>query len=244
MARKIDNPRRGRSPGPSILAVILAVCAWAGPPAGEIVRFKTADGWTIAALYHPPRKGKPVAVLVHGVAAGKDEWHKLSEALRGLGYGTLAIDLRGHGQSVKDGQRLTYPDFDRVGEWPRCVEDISAAIGFLKTKGIPANRVGLIGGSIGANLVSKAAAQEKRVRWAILLSPGRNYRGVGVDDLPGRKAVAAASPGDAYAHQTAVDLALRPGGPVFLEAKKGHGAQMIDDPEFLAKLLEWFRKNG
>jgi pimeloyl-ACP methyl ester carboxylesterase len=205
-------------------------------PAPQAVRFKTADGWSIAALYAPPQKGKPVAVLVHGVAAGKGEWWKLSQALEKEGFGTLALDLRGHGESVNKG---TFQDFDRKEEWPRAAADIEAALAFLKKKGFAPARVGLAGGSIGANLVS----QFRQARWLILLSPGENYRGVGVGELSGKKAVVAASPGDAYAFQTASSLALRPNGPVFLQAAKGHGAQLLDDPEFLAKLVDWIKKN-
>jgi hypothetical protein len=77
----------------------------------------------------------------------------------------------------------------------------------------------------------------------VLLSPGGDYRGVGVADLTGRKAAVCASPQDAYAFQTAMMLALQSRGPVFLQAKAGHGAQLLDDPEFLAKLLDWISKN-
>lgn len=225
-----------------ILLVRLAAAAFAAPVSPQPVHFKTNDGWTIAALYQPPKKGKPVAVLVHGVAAGKSEWHKLSAALDELGFGTLACDLRGHGESVKGASAITFRSFDQTGEWPKAEEDILAALRWLKGKGIPASRVGLIGGSIGANLVSQAASKEK-VRWEILLSPGQEYRGVALAELAGRKALVAASPGDAYAHQTSVSLAMQPDGPVFLEARRGHGAQLIDDPGFLAKLLDWIKKN-
>ncbi len=228
----------------NLLASLFLASAFALSPAQPWgMNFKTKDGWEIAALYHSSLKSKPMVILVHGVAAGKGEWQKLCAALWKMGYGTLAIDLRGHGESVMKGKtKSTFQDFDRTGEWPRAEEDIHAAIRFLEGRGVAPSRIGLVGGSIGANLVSQAAAKEK-IRWVILLSPGENYRGVGIADLSGRKAVVAASPGDAYAHQTSVSLAMQPNGPVFLEAKQGHGAQLIDDPEFLAKLLDWIKKN-
>jgi len=228
-----------------ILFSILAASAWAAPTQPASVHFKTTDGWTISALYQAPRKGKPVAVLVHGVAAGNGEWNKLTAQLWTLGFGTLAIDLRGHGDST-DGPKgkRDFRDFDATAEWPKAKEDILAALRYLKKNGFPASRVGLIGGSIGANLASQAFSDDKDLRWLVLLSPGQDYRGVGIADLTGRKAVVAASPGDAYAQQTAVSLTMAPGGPVFLQAKAGHGAQLIDDPEFVAKLLAWLAKNS
>lgn len=227
-----------------VLAILAAsLCAAQTQPVP--VHFKTVDGWTIAAVYQAPKKGKPVAVLVHGVAAGKGEWNKLSGELWKLGLGTLAIDLRGHGDSTEGPQgKQDFKNFDATGEWPKAKEDILAALSYLKKKGIPASRAGLIGGSIGANLISQAASDTKDLRWLVLLSPGQDYRGVGIADLSGRKALVAASPGDAYAQQTAVSLTMAPGGPVFLQAKAGHGAQLIDDPEFVAKLLAWLAKNS
>src|SRR5207253_20840 len=107
-------------------------------------------------------------------------WQKLCEALWQMGYGTLAIDLRGHGQSVMKGKtKTTFESFDRTGEWPRAEEDIRAAVKEVRRHG--EKSIGLIGGSIGANLVSQAAAKEK-VRWVVLLSPGEDYRGVSLAD--------------------------------------------------------------
>ena len=226
-----------------LLCSALACAALAAPPTPPLnVSFRTKDGWTISALYHKPGKGKPVAVLVHGAAAGKLEWNKLCAELWKLGFGTLALDLRGHGDSTAGPKgKRDFKDFDATGEWPDAVEDIASAVGFLKKRGVKS--IGLIGGSIGANLVSQSRAADPSVRWLVLLSPGEDYRGVGVGDLSGRKAVAAASPGDAYAMQKAMALGTTAGGPVFLQGQGArHGAQLIDDPEFLVKLLGWLRK--
>ena len=228
-----------------LLNGVLAASLWALSPAQPLgATLKTADGWTIAALYRSPQKDKPVAVLIHGVAAGKREWDKLCGELWKRGFGTLAIDLRGHGDSTEGPKgKQDFKSFDETGEWPKAEADILAAVRFLRKKGIPASRVGLIGGSIGANLASHAAAKEESVRWLALLSPGNNYRGVSVADLSGRRVVVAASPDDDYAMQTAMRLALAPGGPVFIQAKSGHGAQLLNDGEFLGKLLDWLAKN-
>ena len=129
--------------------------------------FRTPDGWTIVALYQAPRKGKPVAVMVHGVGAGKGEWDDFSRELWGLGFGTLAIDLRGHGESTRGPQGSEgYASFDAAGEWPRAQADIESAVGFLNARGISSPRIGIVGGSIGANLASRAA-QKLRLPWAV-----------------------------------------------------------------------------
>ena len=226
-----------------LLALLLCPAASAAkepPGRKKAVRFGTADGWTIAGLYRPPRSGRPVALLAHGVASSKGEWDSFEPRLWRLGIGTLAIDLRGHGEStLGPAGRTDFSAFDASGEWPLARKDLEAALSFLKERGIAAGRVGLIGASIGANLVSRVAAERPETPWVVLLSPGADYRGVGLEVLAGRKVFVGACPSDGYAFATSRKLASLPEGPFFLPARTGHGVQMFDDPEFLKGLLEW-----
>lgn len=217
---------------------LLAVAASAAQSAQPVL-FKTADGWTIAGSYHPPRPGKAVAVLIHGVGSSRNEWERAAPRLWALGLGTLAIDLRGHEESAAGPSgKAHFQEFDATGEWPRAAGDITAALDFLKRRKIPASRVGLVGASIGANLASQAAGSIKAIPWIILLSPGGNYRGVALAPLAGRKVLAAASRADAYAYQTCLELSAQ-GGAAVIEARQGHGVQMFDDPDFFKKFLAW-----
>jgi alpha-beta hydrolase superfamily lysophospholipase len=222
-----------------LLALLLAP-VFAQPQA---VRFKTRDGWTICAGYQAPKKGRPVAVLVHGVAAGKSEWLPLVAELGKRGIGSLALDLRGHGESLAGPAGKTdFTGFDAAAEWPKARKDIEAAADFLKKKGLPAGRIGYIGASIGANLVSWAKPSP---RWLALLSPGGNYRGVLLSRPPAGVAVlVAASPPDAYAFQTAAAYAQQFPSASFLTAGQGHGAQMLSDPAFLKGLADWIERTG
>ncbi|HAM35345.1 MAG TPA: hypothetical protein DEB40_11225 [Elusimicrobia bacterium] len=211
--------------------------------AARTVHFKTPDGWTLAARYRAPRLGRPVVILVHGVAAGKDEWAPLEAELERRGVGSLAVDLRGHGESLRGPAGDTdFRGFDAAGEWPKAAKDIAAATAFLQRQGIAPSRVGYLGASIGANLVSRA---QPRPRWLALLSPGIDYRGVRLARAPdGLPVMVAASPSDAYALRTAADYAsLRP-ATVFLRARQGHGAQMLSDREFMDRLLDWIERGG
>ena len=202
--------------------------------------FRTADGWTIAGLYRAPKGGRPVALMAHGVASSKSEWESFSPRLWRLDLGTLAIDLRGHGESTRGpGGRTDFSSFDAAGEWPRARQDLEAALAFLQKRGIAPSRVGLIGASIGANLASRLAAERPEAPWVVLLSPGADYRGVALEVLPGRKVFVGACPADGYAFMTARKLAGLPRGPFFAAAREGHGVQMFNDPDFLKTLLEW-----
>jgi alpha-beta hydrolase superfamily lysophospholipase len=225
-------------------ALLLPVLLLApGRAAAEPVRFKTADGWTICANYQAPKKGRPVAILVHGVAAGKSEWLPLVTELTKRGVGSLALDLRGHGESVAGpAGKSDFTGFDAAGEWPKARQDIEAAAAFLAQRGLPSGRVGYIGASIGANLVSWA---RPRPRWLALLSPGVDYRGVRLSLPPsGVSVLVAASPPDAYAYQTASAYAQQFPSAVFLTTGQGHGAQMLSDPAFLKGLADWIERAG
>src|SRR5579884_2370798 len=109
------------------LALGAAAATVPTPKLPQSVRFKTDDGWTIAATYSPAKKGRPTAIMVHGVAAGRGEYDAFSSTLQARGWGTLALDLRGHGDSTDyRGQRRTFEDFDKTDEWSKAVFDVLA----------------------------------------------------------------------------------------------------------------------
>ncbi|MDE2511459.1 MAG: alpha/beta hydrolase fold domain-containing protein, partial [Elusimicrobia bacterium] len=155
------------------------------------------------------------------------------------GVGSLAVDLRGHHDSQKGpaGTR-TFEDFDATGEWPRAVEDLETAARWLRKRGVPENRIAFGGASIGANLASLAAAAHPRAPFLLLLSPGPDYRGVGLKARPGLKTLVGASPGDRYAHQTLAPLSAVQGVETF-EAPGGHGTQMFEDKATLDRVVAW-----
>lgn len=200
----------------------------------KTVRFPTADGWTLEADYAAARKGRPVVVLVHGVAAGRGEWEAFASTLQARGYGTLALDLRGHGGSAGKGD---FRSFDATGEWPKMTADVEAAERWLGAAGVPRKRVILVGASIGANLCARAYTHAKDLRGLVLLSPGVDYRGATLPRFDASRAAAAAAPDDGYAYATVRKAASLLPRLRVLEAKSGHGAQMLADPAFVRRLL-------
>lgn len=206
----------------------------------QTVHFKTKDGWNIVGVYHSPKKNGDVAILLHGVGAGKGEWSILDPQLWAMGMGTLAIDLRGHGESDRSrGVKRVWSQFSD-SDWISAKNDVRAAVVYLKNRGFVKKRIGLIGGSIGANLASQAAVT-LHLPWAVLLSPGMDYHGVHLMVEPGPRFCVAASPSDSYAFQTGLSL-IDVSNVIFLQAPSGHGAQMLVYPEFVKSLLSWIRK--
>ena len=71
----------------------------ARPPAYDLM-IRTPDHVSIAATFTPGRSDHSSAVLLlHGVGASRASTAANAAWLAGLGYATLAIDFRGHGQS-------------------------------------------------------------------------------------------------------------------------------------------------
>lgn len=72
----------------------------AAMPPGRDIRLVTRDGVTIAATFTPGRHDRsPAVLLLHGVGVSRHATAENAAWLAGLGYATLTIDFRGHGQS-------------------------------------------------------------------------------------------------------------------------------------------------
>lgn len=143
---------------------------------------ETRDGFQIIGFV--TRTSAPHAgwvILVHQVDADHTEFDRLTRKLVAAGLNTLALDLRGHGDStvrasgrprVVDQRSLTPHD------WRRTYRDVALAVKFVRAQhGGP---VALLGSSIGASAVLYAVARDERLQGQplVLLSPGLNYRGV------------------------------------------------------------------
>lgn len=221
------------------------------------VTFKTQDGWTLAADYSGPGKGKTVAILFHGLGSGKSEWDILEERLASSGVGYLAVDLRGHGESTggPKGKR-DFRSFVRKEDWAGAVNDVLAAVRFLKKKGIRENRIILVGASIGANLVLNASVSGSiKPKAIVLLSPGLNYAGITTANAIKRTPASqmpvliAAAPVDEYAYKSSLilmRLSRSANGPgiSLIEAAEGHGVNMFKGEQnksakTLQKILDW-----
>jgi dienelactone hydrolase len=172
-----------------LIAIALAACASKASPAvgAEKVSFMTDDGVKIVANYFRPHKMKgknaPVVILLPMMNHTKESYNNLAGELIGHGYVVLALDLRGHGESVRfpAGERR-WSSFDEA-EFGNMVDDVRAAVKYLGGKP-EANtaRIAIIGASIGANVALRYSVENKNVRTVVLLSPGLDYHGVTTED--------------------------------------------------------------
>ncbi|MGD0017768.1 MAG: prolyl oligopeptidase family serine peptidase [Candidatus Limnocylindrales bacterium] len=114
----------------------------------------TIDAWWVPG----PAADAPAVVLAHGLHECKRATTVLFPAgmLHAHGFAVLIIDLRDEGSSTVDTGRFA----GGVGE----ARDVLGAWDWLReVQGIPAERIGLFGVSLGAGAVLIAAGEEPRV---------------------------------------------------------------------------------
>jgi len=132
---------------------------WAMPAPQEVTLPSRDAGITIAGWWLPSTASDaPAVIVVHGFTACRRDHAVLlpSGMLHRNGFSILLIDLRDHGDStIEDGRFAGGTDEYR---------DVLGAWDWLQAEqGIPAERIGLVGISLGAATVLLAAGQEPRV---------------------------------------------------------------------------------
>ena len=213
------------------------------------ITLKTADGWTIVGDHYRGANGSPAILLLHMMPATRASWKAFAEKLNAEGFGVLAIDLRGHGESDggPDGYRA-FTDEDHQ----RSIEDVRAAAAFQKTEGH--SNFFVAGASIGASLALQPLAESEEVRAAILLSPGLAYRNIDalaaasyVREDQGVFIVAAKddtrASGAADEQGTKIFDALQCRKEIKIFDRGGHGTTMFDaHPDLAGQLMGWLKK--
>ena len=116
------------------------------PDGFEAVTLKTADGISLAGWYHPPDNGSAI-ILLHGASGSREAVRPYAAMLARQGYGVLALDQRGHGESGGKTNRLGWQG----------TADVGAAIAFLQAQP-QVKRIGGLGLSMGAEALLGAAA--------------------------------------------------------------------------------------
>lgn len=197
----------------------------------SLVNFPTTDGVEIVGDFYVS-EGRKFALLLHMMPETKESWKTIAEELVKKGYSCLAIDLRGHGESVMNG-RLNYRNFSDA-EHQASVLDVEAAFQFLKGKGADELRTIVIGASIGANLAIRFLSQHPAMPLAIALSPGLDYHGVRPESAlralsPNQRVLIVSSDDDAESFAGSKRMAQEfPERVSFIPQKNaGHGTRMF-----------------
>lgn len=158
----------------------------------EKIFLTTKDNVKIAADYRNVdilKYQQPIGwlVLTHMMPATKESFQRLAEEFQNIGHESIAIDLRGHGESITrtntdytrtNTEKLDYRNFSD-SEHQKSILDLEAGVDYLiKERKATPDKISFVGASIGANLSLQYISEHQEFKTAILLSPGLNYRGI------------------------------------------------------------------
>lgn len=121
------------------------------------VSFPSSDGVKLVATWKPAVSGPaaPAVLLLHAFSRERRDVAGVADAFGARGFSTLALDLRGHGESVwKGGARISLGASFQTNPnaFPR---DVDAACAWLRAR---APKVGVVGFSLSGNLAVLATA--------------------------------------------------------------------------------------
>lgn len=180
----------------ALLAGAALTCAHAAPKApaaskpaaakqlaGAPVELRTVDHWTLHGVYQESKGVGKTVVLVHGRGRRKEQWYYLARTLENGGYGYMAVDLRGHGESstAPDGQPASWHKFKVTkaeNAYASMGLDVQAAVDYLKNAGVLEESVILVGDDLGGVLALKYAAVHPKITQVAMISPAMQYQDV------------------------------------------------------------------
>ena len=156
-------------------------------PAPQNIKF-TSEGNAeiVGTFYESPKANSPAVLLLHQWQSNRKSYDEFAKRLQAKGFGVLAIDGRGFGESVKttDGKTVAAARTDEAVKGMNA--DVGNAFDFLaKQKNVDTARMGIVGASYGSSLAIIYSAENLKVKAVALLSPGLNYFG----NLPTEPAV-------------------------------------------------------
>jgi len=218
----------------------------------ETINYTTFDGVKIVGDWSPAPTTVGVAVLLHMMPLDRKSWAPFTQVLLRNGIATLAIDMRGHGESVNtaEGAKLNFKDFTDAQHQQK-LNDVIGAVEWLRGKNYALDRIMIVGASIGSDLALQMLEQEPALAGAVLLSPG-NYRGmipseIVEDVLPHQSLWAAGSDSDdpeAFETAKAVIEKAASNRKYFMPYKNaGHGIHLFKgDPKLMETLAAWMKE--
>lgn len=194
-----------------------------------------------------------VVLLLHMMPANRKSWQGFQDRLVKEGLASLAIDLRGHGESVRgpEGRTLDFRSF-ADSEHRAALFDVIGGCEWLSHRGFTPAQTIVCGASIGANLALQMLLENPSLKGVALLSPGGDYHGLNAREdvrgvLPHQALWMAASEGDdqeSFETSKILFEAASSKTKRFLPLKTaGHGTAMLQShPDLMDGLSEWIKE--
>lgn len=128
-----------------------------------------SDNLSIAARYTANEQAERAVILIHGLENCKDDLRIVAteQAYQAIGYATLAIDMRSHGQSEAGGQLHGFGSLR--------ANDVLGAFDWLTGQGVPGERIVLHGQSLGGSAALFSSLREPRITRVVAEAPILNF---------------------------------------------------------------------
>lgn len=208
------------------------------------------DGWVLKGTYRFPqtRAIKPAALLLHRAAGNRSEYDALAAALAERHVSSLALDLRGHGESINLG-KFEEPYADNLHINEGAYRDVIAALEWLAAQpDIDADALAVVGASYSGEAAGLALREGGRQAVAyMMLSPGNfSDESIAAAEASGARWQFIRSEEEGPASKPHIDAlfeALEAQGPT-LERRVlsggGHATELFDGrPELADEMADW-----
>ena len=151
-------------------------------PPSETVRFDSEDGVHLVGTYYPPSGATtaPPAILLPMYRSERKAYEPLVGPLHDAGFAVLAIDMRGHGDSVKPASmQLAARVVSRDASlFAAMYKDVQAAVKWIGSRPhVDTRRLVLVGASVGCSVAFDYASRD-HVTAMVCMSPGIKYLGL------------------------------------------------------------------
>ena len=222
-----------------------AITSVGGFAKGKTVAISTEDGLDLAATFYAPRKDPaPAVLLIHDAGADRTQFTTLADRLQKRGFGVMALDLRGHGESKSE--KLDWSKMsekERPAAWQRSPRDVDAAAHWmLSQKSILPTNLSLVGLGAGCALAARHAEADENVISLVLVNPKSKEFGfdveatlINVEGLP--TCVFGARGEDAEAVVESIHQSVQPW--ITWEPVSVKSGEIWEDRKTAAKIADW-----
>ncbi len=217
----------------------------------DVVQFSASDDVVLKADFYVPRSKKSLApgvVVVHRAGGNRAELESIATRLQKQGFGVLAVDLRGHGDSAtKDFDWQNGDEQARMKLWSFSMRDLDAAANFLtQQEGMHGTNLSLVAYGNGGTLAARHAVRDENVRALAMVEPGQPYHGFNftkdLADLGGLPTLMAVSKsGRSEVARLAEQVEQEDGGKGWIDivVSKSESEQILGDKRLPAEIAKW-----
>jgi pimeloyl-ACP methyl ester carboxylesterase len=225
-----------------LLALVPSIQAQGGEfPEPERVTVDASDGLALVGDFYLPTTtddaGAPAVLLLHMMNNNINSWRYtgMIDGLYNAGYAVLVVDQRGNG------------DTGGEDDWVLAVDDVQTWIDWLRAQpGVDAERINLVGGSIGGLMALCGMMNDEDVVAAVALSPAPDYEGLttaaAVDTIKRRPLYLVAAQSDGTFTRGIRNLAALVEGDTVIQFYRGseHGTGLFfAHPDLAPSIVRW-----